>query len=266
MRKEGLPLTLRASIHRFNFSGWLGYHGAREIETCDRPPCRRFRHGSVGKPHSRDPRIESVTPQMRATATLYPDQRPRGSEAVRAALILAATELFAKFGPAEVSVREIAAHAHVNHGLVHRHFGSKEALLTAVLEQLTREMALDMAKNRKRRAARQAFRATRKQGVYLKILAHTLLEGRGPTEVQREFPVMNALVQAARAGQAQGRFDPKLDPRMLTAFAAALALGWMLFEPFLLESTGLIAIPPARRYREISRIWRRMEKAVGPRS
>lgn len=191
--------------------------------------------------------------------------RPQGGAAVRAALIAAATELFALHGPASVSVREIAARAQVNHGLVHRHFGSKEALLAAVLAKLARELAEDMQRSpARRRPASRALRATRKQGTYWRILAHTLLEGRQVGEVQREFPVISALVQATRNGQAAGRFDAGLDPRALTATGVAFVLGLLMFEPYLLAATGLAEAGEKRRYRELMRVWRRMEKGLRP--
>lgn len=194
--------------------------------------------------------------------------RPHGSQAVQEALIAAATRLFAQFGPSAVSVREIAAAAQVNHGLVHRHFGSKEALLGAVLERLARELATEMRArpSRLHRPGRQVFQATRTQGTFWRIMAHALLEERRPGELQRDYPVMTALVRAVRMDQVKGRFDPKLDGRALVAVTAAMALGWFLFEPFLVASTGLDQLAPGRRFREITRIWRRMEKGFAPKA
>jgi len=193
-------------------------------------------------------------------------QRPHGGEAVRAALIAAATDLFAQFGPGAVSVREIAGRAQVNHGLLHRHFGSKDALLTAVLDKLARDLAAEMQRGRpRRRPALQAFRATRKQGTYWRILAHTILEGRRPTDVQKDYPVISGLVQAVKRGQVELRFDPRLDARALTASGVAFALGWLLFEPYLLAATGLGTSGEKRRFREMARVWERIVKDLGPR-
>jgi AcrR family transcriptional regulator len=49
-------------------------------------------------------------------------------------LLESAVELFAAHGPASVSIRDIARHAGVNHGLLHRHFGAKDDLLAEALE------------------------------------------------------------------------------------------------------------------------------------
>ena len=62
--------------------------------------------------------------------------KPIGKDEVIAAVLQAAGELFAQKGPAATSIREVAARAGVNHGLLHRHFGSKRQLLAATLQNL----------------------------------------------------------------------------------------------------------------------------------
>jgi AcrR family transcriptional regulator len=60
-------------------------------------------------------------------------RRRRDPEASRAAILVAAREVFAERGYAGATIREIARRAGVTHGLVMRHFGSKEQLLVAAL-------------------------------------------------------------------------------------------------------------------------------------
>jgi AcrR family transcriptional regulator len=59
--------------------------------------------------------------------------RRRNPEASRAAILEAAREVFTERGYARGTIREIAKRAGVTHGLVMRHFGSKERLLIAAL-------------------------------------------------------------------------------------------------------------------------------------
>src|ERR1700744_4300290 len=61
---------------------------------------------------------------------------PTGREEVAAAILEAATDLFAERGPAATSIRDIAARSKVNHGLGFRHFGTKDQLVGAVLDHL----------------------------------------------------------------------------------------------------------------------------------
>src|ERR1700761_3311655 len=71
-----------------------------------------------------------------ADATVTTTAKPMGKDEVIAAVMQAASELFAEKGPAATSIREVAARAGVNHGLLHRHFGSKRQLLAATLQYL----------------------------------------------------------------------------------------------------------------------------------
>jgi hypothetical protein len=60
-------------------------------------------------------------------------KRRRDPEASRAAILEAAQAVFTERGYARATIREIARRAGVTHGLVMRHFGSKEQLLIAAL-------------------------------------------------------------------------------------------------------------------------------------
>ena len=63
-------------------------------------------------------------------------KRPTGREQVTASILKTAADLFAKHGVEAVSLRQIATKAKVNHGLIHRHFGSKENLRLKVQDHL----------------------------------------------------------------------------------------------------------------------------------
>ena len=74
-------------------------------------------------------------------------QRPYGREAVRRALVQAATSLIAKHGVEGVSTRTIAKEAQVNHGLITRHFGSKEGLVKEVAATIGRQLFQEVLYN-----------------------------------------------------------------------------------------------------------------------
>src|SRR5687768_8434119 len=59
--------------------------------------------------------------------------KPRGREAIVAAVVAAATEQMAERGPAAVSLRDVADAAEVTLSQIYRHVGNKDALLAAVL-------------------------------------------------------------------------------------------------------------------------------------
>ena len=166
--------------------------------------------------------------------------KPTGRDAVRKALIEAAARLFAQRGFGNVSVREIAAEAGVNHGLVHRHFGSKEGLVTAVFIRLSsgldRALGKDADDLTLPELVQRTFATTRAHRLYWQVLAHAILEGMQPAELQQSFPVVARIVAAFE----RERRLP-IDSASAAAFAVALGLGMLLFEPYLRAATGLDA-------------------------
>src|SRR6266508_1210677 len=137
--------------------------------------------------------MSGVTTSTSATRGRPPVRRgaPHGEPAVRAALISAATVLFAARGPSAVPVREIAERAGVNHGLVHQYFGSKSGLVTAVLDDLAEETAAEIARHGGTAAIYAEGGATALHG---RILAHLLLEGADPAALKSGFPTVEALI------------------------------------------------------------------------
>ena len=171
-------------------------------------------------------------------------QRPRGREEVMAAILDGATRLFAARGPAAVSVRDIAAEAGVNHGLVHRHFGSKQAVLQAVFERAAHEMAAVAAgMSDSQEGMQQLFAASVEHETYWRALARAILDGENPLALQREFPTIQTLIARLEEDkkhlrQGEGASSPPFEARVVVGTLSALMLGWLVFEPYLLTATG----------------------------
>lgn len=153
-----------------------------------------------------------------------------GRDAVAAALVEAATVELAERGYAATSVRAVAKRAGVNHGLVHRHFGSKEALLGAVLDQLADAVARQLDE-----AGEGAALAGPALDRFLRVMARALLDGADVGAVRGGHPVVDRILPRVieRAGL------PESEARALVAERMALQLGWLLFEPFVADAAGL---------------------------
>src|ERR1700736_1596490 len=101
--------------------------------------------------------------------------RPTGRDEVRAAVLEAAAEHFARRGTA-ASLRDIAEDANVNVGLIHRHFGNKSELLRAVLRQQTQAGAIVVARAPSPAAAlHQIFEAGPGTARYVRTVGWLLL-------------------------------------------------------------------------------------------
>ncbi len=142
-----------------------------------------------------DPTAHLDLPRRRADVgdEREPRSAARGRVEVREALVEAAITLLATRGPAAITTREIAERAGVQHGLIHRHFGSKEALLTAaldrsivpVLDQALRARLMDIpALTRVTRRALQPW-----------ILARLISDSVDVFETRPATPVVAALLE-----------------------------------------------------------------------
>jgi TetR/AcrR family transcriptional regulator, repressor for neighboring sulfatase len=189
----------------------------------------------------------------RASADAPPACAPLGRAEVVAAVLESASDLFAERGPAATSIRDIAARSRVNHGLIHRHFGSKDTLVGAVLDHLGQHLAglLDA------KADGSAIGvAVDRQ---LRVLARTSLDGYSIGELQSRFPTMELLLESVRA-----RNSTELGARLAAAHTIALQLGWCLFGDFLRASTGLEALDDRTFARSVGNTVARILDAEGP--
>ena len=167
-------------------------------------------------------------------------EKPYGREEVITALIRTAAELFSKRGVEAVSIRDIAAHANVNHGLIHRHFGTKETLRRKTQEHLAAEVrAVAGMPETFQEALLKGFEALQSVPAYWRVLARTFLDGEEHGDVQSDFPFIQYLMHLARAGQAEGTVNAEIDTRYLVAAVLAFGLGMLVFERFILPGTGL---------------------------
>ena len=124
--------------------------------------------------------------------------RPRGPEAVRAALIDACIQLFADRLPNQVTLDDIATRANVNQGLIHEYFRSKDELIKATIQDLSEIRAATME------SAQDAVEGGRISlgfhQTYLasaRLLAWWLMEGRDITDLDLQFETDDRLVAAS---------------------------------------------------------------------
>ncbi len=154
--------------------------------------------------------------------------RPVGREQVIAAILANAADLFAERGPAATSIRDIAARSRVNHGLVFRHFGTKDKLVGAVLDHLGLQLKRLLETGA---SAEQIDAAIDRQ---FRVVARALLDGFPVGQLQSSFPNVPRVL-----GEIRPRHDSELGARVALANAFALQLGWRLFGPFLRSAAGI---------------------------
>ena len=158
-----------------------------------------------------------------------------GRDEVIRRLVAAAATLFADAGPDGVSLRQVAAKAEVNYGLIHQYVGTKDDLLRLVFRSVSENAAGRFAEGGDLDAAIDSFAGADSQpSQYVRMLAWALLQGRDAQGLLGRSPALTALL--ARIDPAP---DGSIEARMRLASAVAMGLGWQLFGTFIANGVGL---------------------------
>lgn len=144
----------------------------------------------------------------------------------------AAGELFARHGVAHVSLRDIAAAAEVQLSLVARYLGNREAVVRAVFDDLTESLAREVVE---RPLEQISFERDSVMGRWTVMLAHYAITDPDALSAPGPFNPMLALARVIEESYGQ---DERA-ARLRGAQIVASALGWRIFERYLVEAGEL---------------------------
>ena len=165
---------------------------------------------------------------------------PRGRNEISDAILKATEQLLPKHNPTEISLRQIAEAANVNYSLIHRYFGTKEAVIMAAHERMLNKVGEQFSTvDRLDGNIAVLFKINRENASRRTLLARAMLDGADPHLIRHHFPIMYQLIDLLRKKKSKTKKPTQYDAETLAAFFAGSALGWFFFEPFLLASTGL---------------------------
>jgi len=186
---------------------------------------------------------------MSAAAGTKKDEQSR---ATRRRLLDAASALFAEHGYRDTSVQAIAERAGISRGSIFWHFGSKEGLLWAVVEEAfgrweTDVLVPDIGDAIGIEAVRRGVRAHRRfltdDGSALRLFYVLMFEALGPRpEFRGRFDELHAHLRATTAGwitsgQRAGELRTDIDPQIVTTMLVS-ALGGLAYQ-YLLDPEGV---------------------------
>ncbi len=174
---------------------------------------------------------------------------PTGPAAVRRAVLDAAAEEFGRRGVAEVTLRDVAAAAQVNLGLISRYVGSRDDLIRAVFSDLTEQLVLEI---RTDPTAPRGFEVDSVMGRWTRVVTHLVLVEPDATVIDGS-PVVELAAVIERVYGLPGDAA-----RLRAAQILASAIGWRLFEPYLVSAAGLGGAPRGEVRDELTRTHRRL--------
>ena len=169
---------------------------------------------------------------------------PRGDSTVTRQVILAAArDLFARRGVHDVSVRQIAEAAGVNHALVHRYFGTKRDMVAEILENEAAALS-SMARPEADTDASLAalggiFSYALTEGrTSLLLMLRAEIDGLAPERLLGGSPV-RPLALLTGWLEEHGAAADGADPRIVAMVLGAALMGLASVQPLLTAGVGL---------------------------
>jgi TetR/AcrR family transcriptional regulator len=171
------------------------------------------------------------------TTNSGPARRPRDAESTRAALLRAATQVFADVGYAGARVDAIADRARVNKRMIYEYYGDKQELYREVLESRLAVPTFLSHEAGDPRAAmaevvRWCFARFAEDPAFARLLAWALLARRSQRRhaalVSSAAPAITALSDVIQRGVEVGAFRADVDVEILRTTVIALCLGYFL--------------------------------------
>lgn len=185
-------------------------------------------------------------------------KQPSGRAEITEALLAAADRMFMEQSPADVSLRAIAREAGVNHGTVHRYFGTRDDLIEQLLVRLAARWtakaqsapdfasAIDLVLG-------DDSAAEASPGSWLRLLAWSMLTDSFETDASahKRYATLDLL---------PGMLDEDDDREaaFTTAAALSMAFGWRFFHPYLRAALHLEDVDYADLQEAIRRNARRL--------
>jgi TetR/AcrR family transcriptional regulator, repressor for neighboring sulfatase len=188
-----------------------------------------------------------------------PVRRRPGKSATASRILDSAQQLFAKRGPAAVSIRQVAEQAGVSHALVHKYFGSKDDLINAVVYRADaqRSAAAEGSPSLKD-VYRELLPQVMSERDHSMMLVRSAMSGVEYVPLADRIKTTGALIELARrtaASDAAPAPPPlDIDPRVLIGAITSMILGWSAIEDWLWHITGLDPADKDEVYRQLFEI------------
>jgi AcrR family transcriptional regulator len=182
--------------------------------------------------------------------------KPAGPDEVRRAVLDASATLFAERGVDGVSLRDIASQANVHLDLIRQYIGNRDDLIHATFDDLSDQLAVEILEHP---LEGHGFDRERVIVKWTRVMASLLLSGRKDLLGQGFNPVM-ALARTLEAGYGLDHKSARLRAAQITA----AALGWRVFEEYLIASAELDDFPVETLREELVRSHRRLGATPWP--
>jgi AcrR family transcriptional regulator len=188
---------------------------------------------------------KATPPHKAAKAAAKPSKsaavtKPHGREQVTESIINATLSLWTAQGPSELSLRSIAARAGVNYGLVHRHFGTKEAVIRAAMDAVViRSLGFIEDSTDLMGAIDNVL--PRSTGAHARLVAWSILQYVEDDVLPEDDLFLGRLRKLATANISDP--EDQIASAVTAGSLIAMLYGWRLFESYISRGLGLQKVP-----------------------
>ena len=168
------------------------------------------------------------------------NRAPRGKQQTQLALIDAGIKLFSQRGLKNVSVRQLADEAGVNHSLLFRHFGNKDGLIKAVFAARFEQMGAfnpEQISNGEK-MLETSIRAVMQDEQLWRLMTFAALEGEEWILRSIPSPYIASTLSQLDKRQKEGSIYNGVEAAVLLGSGFALGLGWAVFRKILMSLAG----------------------------
>ncbi len=155
-----------------------------------------------------------------------------------------------------MSLRDIAAEADVHLSLIRRYIGTRDELVLAVFDDLSEQLAAAVLAHP---LEMQGFETDTVMGKWVRVASALMIGGRSLVGAEGFNPVL-AMAETLREGYG---LDP-VPARLRAAQIVAAALGWRIFEDYLIAAGELESVPLETLRDELVRSARRLGATPWP--
>ena len=160
----------------------------------------------------------------------------KGRANVEKQLINSAAELVGSIGPNQLSIRDIAEHANVNHAQIHHYFGGKQGLLEATYKQLAFEH-IEQLDRRKVGAEKLGDEPLSEiTDNYFKAIIRAVLDGQMDlVKVQVDSGLSMSIKTLNQLTKMSGAKKPTSELKAAVALVMVLEFGLAAMKPYISE-------------------------------
>ncbi len=173
-------------------------------------------------------------------------EKPKGKADVMAAIMATTAVLISRRGVNSITLRDIARKANVNHGLIFRHFGSKEKLIRAVGLHMVNSM-FEETKKRNESLLDSLFGMDDRYSMNIRVIVRIILDDPKENAIVDAKPLIDKFLDWINEEQKKFRISPAVDPIVLMFTFACVVFGDELFGPYIRKIMDI----PADSYKRL---------------